>query len=193
MPTVLDMAGVTEVMENTMDGKSMKDVLLSEAPNEETGGFRQYFLNEYLANNDAWNDHSSIWQDGHTTTDLCGQTQGHGGPFAPDPHTKKENCKESYGVGDGNCWMVDSLKSNSWRQLRIMNGTMNWNYVEYDPDWQFKTSDESGAGLQHYELYDVEADPYQVDNIYSSTSKEILTALHQQLDDYFNCKGKSCP
>ena len=73
MPTVLDMAGVTDVMENTMDGKSMKHVLLSDSPNEETRNFRQFFLNEYLANNDAWNDHSSIWQDGHTTSDLCGK------------------------------------------------------------------------------------------------------------------------
>ena len=57
----------------------------------------------------------------------------------------------------------------------------------------FEATDESGAGLQHYELYDVDADPYQVDNIYSSTSNDIRTALHQQLDEYWNCKGKSCP
>jgi len=74
-----------------------------------------------------------------------------------------------------------------------MNGSMNWNYVEYDPDWKFEGKDESGAGLQHYELYDVDADPYQVNNIYSSTSKDVLTALHQQLSEYWNCKGKACP
>ena len=74
-----------------------------------------------------------------------------------------------------------------------MNETMNWNYVEYDPSWKFESTDSSGAGLQHYELYDVAKDPYQMENLYKTTSIETRTALHQQLEDCFQCKGSSCP
>ena len=74
-----------------------------------------------------------------------------------------------------------------------MNDTMNWSYVEYDPKWEFNVTDESGLGLQHYELYDVDNDLYQIDNIYSMASYETKVALHLQLDDYFRCQGKSCP
>ena len=60
-------------------------------------------------------------------------------------------------MGDGNCYFVDSTHSNNWRELRIRNSTMNWAYVEYDPAWKFVVND-----IQHYELYDVTADPYQM-------------------------------
>ena len=70
---------------------------------------------------------------------------------------------------------------------------MNWNYVEYDSTWKFEAKDKSAAGLQHYELYDIDEDPYQMKNIYSSTSFEIKIALHQQLDELFRCNGASCP
>ena len=101
---------------------------------------------------------------------------------------KNSSCVESSGVGNGNCWIVDSRESNNWRQLRIMNETMNWSYVEYDPNWEFNVTDESGSGLQHYELYDVEKDPYQIDNIYSQASLETKVALHRQLENYFRCR-----
>merc|ERR1712018_665111 len=182
MPTMLDLAGITHTLEDSIDGKSMKHILMHN--DKEATNFRQYFLNEYLnVGKDLYNSHSNIWQDGTTTSDLY-QTGSNSvaGPLGPDPNTKEEDCVESEGVGDGNCWMVGSKLSNTWRQLRIMNETMNWNYVEYDPTWKFKAKDESGAGLQHYELYDVTADPYQLDNIYSTTSIEMRTALHQQLD-----------
>jgi len=194
MPTILDLAGLTGIFEDEMDGKSMKEILLHDNPDEETFDFRQYFLNEYYSVGTYYNDHGSIWQDGRTTSELCGTGPGSkSGPVGPDPDTKPEDCVESEGVGDGNCWFVDSQHSNTWRQLRIMNETMNWNYVEYDPSWKFETTDSSGAGLQHYELYDVARDPYQMDNIYTTASIETRTALHQQLEEYFQCKGNSCP
>ena len=193
MPTILDLVGISEEdVEGEMDGKSMKQMLLQNNPENST--FRQYFLNEYYGNWTCWNDHSTIWQDGHKTSRLCKTgLNSNSGPIAPDPNMKNSSCVESSGVGDGNCWIVDSRESNNWRQLRIMNETMNWSYVEYDPKWEFNVTDESGSGLQHYELYDVEKDPYQIDNIYSQTSLETKVALHRQLENYFRCHGKTCP
>jgi len=192
MPTILDLAGATDGIEDAgMDGKSMKDIL----KNPEHGfNFRQYFLNEYISVGTNYNNKGTIWQDGHEAADRCGT--GHGskhGPLGPDPDIKEEDCVMSENVGDGNCWMLDSTISNNWRQLRIVNESMNWNYVEYDKSWEWKVIDDSGAGLQHYELYDVNADPFQLENLYPDTSIETRTALHQQLQEYFECKGQSCP
>ena len=39
-------------------------------------------------------------------------------------------CTESEGIGDGTCYFVDSTHSNNWRQLRIINGTHDMNYIE---------------------------------------------------------------
>ena len=108
MPTMLDLAGITHTLEDSIDGKSMKHILMHN--DEEATNFRQYFLNEYLnVGKDLYNSHSNIWQDGTTTSDLC-QTGSDSvaGPLGPDPNTKEEDCVESDGVGDGNCWMVGS-------------------------------------------------------------------------------------
>jgi len=194
MPTILDLSGIEEVVEDTIDGKSLSRILTSDDNENPTFGFRQYFLNEYKSVGTYYNDHGTIWQDGSTTSERCKTgPDSDSGPVGPDPSTLPEDCVESEGLEDGNCWIVDSTNSNSWRQLRIMNETMNWNYVEYDPAFEFKVKDSSGAGLQHYELYDVDEDPYQMNNLYTSTSIEIKTALHQQLEEYFRCKGMSCP
>jgi len=194
MPTILDLAGVDgEVIKESMDGKSMRSILFDQEKDDGTN-FRQYFLNEYLnVGKTHYNSGADIWQDGNTTSELCKTGPNSNSPLGPDPSTTEEDCVESEGVGDGNCWIVDSVKSNSWRQLRIMNETMNWNYVEYDPTWKFEATDLSGGGLQFYELYDITEDPFQMKNIYSSTSEEIKTALHHQLDEYFRCKGENCP
>jgi len=177
-----------------MDGRSMKHVLINNKENVDESSFRQYFLNEYISVGTNYNNKGTIWQDGHEAADRCGT--GHGskhGPLGPDPDVTEDDCVMSENVGDGNCWMLDSTISNNWRQLRIVNETMNWNYVEYDKSWDFEVTDESGAGLQHYELYDINADPFQLDNLYPTTSIETRTALHQQLQEYFECKAKSCP
>jgi hypothetical protein len=73
-----------------------------------------------------------------------------------------------------------------------MSETMNCNYVEYHYLWKFETIDSSGAGLEHCELYDVAIDPYQMNNIYATTSIDTRPALHQQLIEYFECKGSTC-
>jgi hypothetical protein len=133
-----------------------------------------------------------VWEDGSKTTDACG------GPMPCGPEVeackmKASNCTESAHVGDGSCWFVDSTHSNSWRQLRIVNASTNWNYVEYDATWKFDGKGPTGAGLQHYELYDVAIDPYQMRNLYSSTSDDTRAALHAQLAAYWKCSGSTCP
>ena len=62
-----------------------------------------------------------------------------------------------------------------------------------DASVTFETIGGSWKGLQHYELYDVSADPYQVNNIVETTPEHTRQALHEQLQQYFQCSGSSCP
>merc|ERR1719265_1404522 len=104
-------------------------------------------------------------------------------------HIKPNLCNESDGVGDGNCYLVYSKYSNSWRSLRILNDTMNAAYIEYDPAWTFV----EGVQLQHIELYDVSKDPLQLHNVYGEVSQTMREALHVELVEYFSCAGRTCP
>lgn len=184
LPTLLDLAaGADFVRAVGMDGRSMARLLVP-ALRSEAKPWRTAFLNEYKSVGTYFNDHSGTWEDNGTTTKQCGGPM----PRGPDD-TKSKKCIESTGVGDGNCYFVDSTHSNSWRQLRVVNSSMNINYIEYDPDFKFT----AGVPLQHYEMYDQQADPYQMHNIYSQQSDQVKQALHEQLVAYFLCKGNACP
>merc|ERR1712137_780286 len=52
---------------------------------------------------------------------------------------------------------------------------------------------EPAYGLQHIELYDQNADKYQMRNIYGEASDETKLWLHETLSSYFKCSDKSCP
>jgi hypothetical protein len=52
----------------------------------------------------------------------------------------------------------------------------------YDPKWEFDP-----ASMQHYELYNVSADKYQMHNIYEQQTAERKADLHKQLKEYFEC------
>jgi len=191
-PTFLDIAGFD--VPGFMDGRSMLPWLLSKEVIVNTAWlgkhqvhtqWRDRFLTEYLSVGTYFNDHSSAWQDGRTTTEKCGGNM----PRGPAGGVKK--CIESTGVGDGNCYFVDSTHSNSWRALRILSTTENLQYIEYDPTWKFNTTDATGAGLQHYELYDISKDPYQIHNIYNETAASRKAELHASISQYFSCKGSA--
>lgn len=55
--------------------------------------------------------------------------------------------------------------------------------MEYDPLWSFNDT----ATMQHYELYNVSADIYQMHNIYQAASADQKQALHAELDKYWHC------
>lgn len=189
LPTMLELAaGAPFVEAVNPDGRSMAPFLVhGVSATTDAPAWRDHFLNEYYAVGTYFNDHSPCWQDGHKTADQCGGSM----PTGPAGHVDK--CVESAGVGDGLCYFVDSTHSNSWRQLRILNATHNLNYVEYDPAWTWIVTDSTGAGLQHYELYDISSDPYQVKNVYPATPNATRAALHAMLVNYYNCSGMSCP
>jgi hypothetical protein len=46
-----------------------------------------------------------------------------------------------------------------------------------------------GSGLQFYELYDLNVDPYQMKNLYSTTDDDTKTHLHGLMTQYYQCNG----
>ena len=218
MPTILELAGAAGVGPE-MDGKSLVPHILSDAakaalPDDaaraslraRAASWRDAWLVEYLSVGTYFNDHSNAWQDGTATTEQCGGIMPRG-PDDPSPNKvlPKQQCKESDGVGDGNCWFVDSEHSNSYRALRIFgpkdgsrgDGSRDGAaapaedklYVEYDPTWKFANA----SSLQFFELYDLAEDPYQMTNLYPSTDAATKAALHAKLSAYYGCAGADCP
>ena len=198
-PTLLSLAGVTPPA--FMDGHSILPLLglpnpkapteleTEQAAPQQKGktAWRTEFLNEYYSVGTYYNDHSKAWQDGSNTTQKCG------GDMPRGPSGTPGSCKESEGVGDGNCYFVDSTHSNSWRALRIIdrNAGRNWQYIEYDSTWTWNATGPTGQGLQHYELYDVDADPYQMKSIYEQTDEATKAELHGRIAAYYTCGGYS--
>lgn len=196
-PTILDLAGI-DVRSSLpfMDGHSMRPWLLAGATatgatsDEEktvaitTAGWRDRWLVEYLAVGTYYNDHSSAWEDGKNTTEKCGGKM----PRGPDG-AKTSKCVESTGVGDGNCYFVDSTHSNSWRSLRIINDDEDTAYTEYDPTWTWVNS--TTGGLPFYELYDLRSDPFQMKNLYPTATAARKGTLAAAIAEYYACKGDS--
>jgi len=188
MPTMLELAaGKNFVQSVGLDGRSLVPFLVPTASQVlSSQPWRHYLLNEYRSVGTYFNDHSEIWEnDNKDTTAACGGKT----PFAPSADTTHDNCTDGDGLSTGLCYIVDSKASNNWRQLRILNETHNWNYVEYDSTYKFTHVE----NIQHYELYDQTTDMYQMKNIYPETSENVKRWLHTTLSEYFTCVGTACP
>jgi len=70
--------------------------------------------------------------------------------------------------------LIEHFVGSDWSGLH----TPRYTYVEH----------EGGDG----ELYDLEADPHQIDNLYESADPALLDALHTRLGDLKDCTGAEC-
>eukprot|EP01060_Flectonema_neradi_P017444 TRINITY_DN2432_c0_g1_i4.p1 TRINITY_DN2432_c0_g1~~TRINITY_DN2432_c0_g1_i4.p1 ORF type:complete len:537 (+),score=118.77 TRINITY_DN2432_c0_g1_i4:83-1612(+) len=48
------------------------------------------------------------------------------------------------------------------------------------------------SNIDFYELFDMDADPWQLNNIYNSTTQQVRDALHQDVHQWLQCKGTDC-
>ena len=84
--------------------------------------------------------------------------------------------------------------NNTFVALRIIDPTLpqgwqNIKYVEYTDcrnDWNFTNA------AQEYELFDLAADPFEMNNIFSIASRDLLDRLHKVLRELYTCAGDSC-
>ena len=67
------------------------------------------------------------------------------------------------------------MENREFRGLRTADGKT---YVEY--------------GTGERELYDLQEDPYQLENLYTSAEQPLLSGLHDRLEALENCSGEEC-
>jgi len=162
LPTILDLAGIP--VPPDADGKSFAAHIMksNKTSNQD---WRTSFLLEYKSVGTYFNDHCDIWFP--NKTDFQGKYEA--GP-------PKINGATSF---------CDDTTSNSWRALRIINQTFNMLYVEFDSEWKFDN-------IQFHELYDINEDPFQMDNIYDTASEYLRDRLHAELEEKYGCQGRQC-
>jgi len=209
MPTVLDLAGGPGAVPPFVDGKSLVSLLVPSVAAKRAAGalergvaetqpWRDAFLVEYKSVGTYYNDHSNCAGKPSCAIDT-GTGKARPMPRSPYAAVNASDCKESNVTGGGNCWFVDSIHSNNWRNLRVNNADLgNLAYIEYDPAFLWNVTDAKGSGLQHYELYNITIDPYQIDNIYDDVDDAFKTKLHAKLATYYACHGtwttpSTCP
>ena len=175
-PTLLALAGIEEPAE--VDGKEFASLLLG----KEHPPRRTAWLNERESNTNLWSNHSQMWTPKSWTTDTCG------GPLPSGPSGNTELCVEQNTTGTGNCWWIDSAKSNNFHALRRINATHDTQYIEYAGSWDW-----CPTCPIWYEYYNVAEDLYQVKNLYYTLPQETRDTLAAELKEYANCKGASCP
>ena len=103
---------------------------------------------------------------------------------------------EYYYIGiDNKCGQLHPIESpdNNFIAVRHQTGSKFGNilYAEF-------TTGEKGPGfmtfdtIDFYELYDMDNDPWQMNNIYNKTSEDIKKDLHNDVHHWLQCKGSDC-
>ena len=49
------------------------------------------------------------------------------------------------------------------------------------------------GAVDHYQLFNMSADPYELHNIYDEAPPSVVRALAARLRTYYPCKGAACP
>eukprot|EP01060_Flectonema_neradi_P038054 TRINITY_DN7880_c0_g1_i1.p1 TRINITY_DN7880_c0_g1~~TRINITY_DN7880_c0_g1_i1.p1 ORF type:complete len:565 (+),score=35.12 TRINITY_DN7880_c0_g1_i1:121-1815(+) len=176
LPTVLELAGLD--IPAGVDGKSFAKRLT--VWDGTTKPARDRLMVEYEAVGQQTNEFITTW----TPNDFnCG------GPNPKGPNCPlNATCVEGSGVHDGMCWYINSPLDGTYRALRIMNATHNTIYVEYDPTWSWNST-----SINHFELYNITSDPYQMSNLYNGISEELKAQYHSEIVDFYRCEGALCP
>ena len=178
-PTIFDLAGID--IPSTMDGKSLTSLISSSNKDKEKkqkqlseDSWRDTFLISYLTTTLVY-----------TTFDICTTWE------ATDSSFEGKILNPPNNNSDGENYFVDNSMSNNWRGLRIINSTYNWVYIEMvNKSWDTN----SFENPYFYELYDLNNDTWNMNNIYDTIDTQTQNSLHEALVNYANCKGQSqCP
>jgi hypothetical protein len=79
--------------------------------------------------------------------------------------------------------------SNTWTGIRIMNATTNMLYVEF----RNRNNVSSPANTNWTEVYDLNADPWQFNNLQHTLPSPVMLQLREELYAVSNCSFAQCP
>eukprot|EP01084_Bolivina_argentea_P254514 427889_1 len=167
LPTFLELAGI-KYDKNTYDGRSMVDVI----NDNKTEDWRDIYLSQYASTGTHDLSQAAMWFPGENGSLIPGKIE------------------HAIGTNEyGQAWMIDVQETGSWRALRIMNDSYNMLYAEFVLwpwiDGYFNNS-------YFYELYNIQDDPYQMDNLYDALSGDMKNEYHNLMIHYANCSGTNC-
>ena len=88
--------------------------------------------------------------------------------------------------------------SNTYIGLHVVDATLGsgrYKYGEYQYVCNTSAIEAKRCFDQpdHYELFDLVRDPWELENVYNSTSAAIKSALAKRLREYYGCQGTQCP
>jgi arylsulfatase A-like enzyme len=91
---------------------------------------------------------------------------------------------------------LNDCPNNTWRALRYKNGgpvhgfgsASNVLYAEFTEatDWHYDA-------VNFRELYDLDADPYQLTNLWPNATAEVQASFMGDMDATWGCVGQACP
>merc|ERR1712039_632115 len=83
---------------------------------------------------------------------------------------------------------LEDSPNNTFRALRVIDGKRNLKLAEFVDieKWDFKD------GIDEYELFDLDADPWEMKNLWSQADPNLVKVLTSELERLFRCHGVSC-
>ena len=88
------------------------------------------------------------------------------------------------------------LPDNNFIAIRsLANSTSGWGnllYAEFANGTDGNVDFAEGS-VKHYELFDVDADPWHLNNIYDTAPQKLKDTLHAEVHNWLACKEDSCP
>lgn len=81
---------------------------------------------------------------------------------------------------------------NNYIAVRTINKSTNTLYAEFMTGDK-KTEEIDFSRIDFIEYYDLDKDPWMLNNNYATIKAEKLKELHEQVHFWFKCKGTTCP
>jgi N-acetylglucosamine-6-sulfatase len=106
-------------------------------------------------------------------------------------YTERGPCNNGSTACPGGVESLEDAPSNTWSGLRILNATHNILYAEYRP----LANSTIASNLTNFTLgFDMNKDPWQLDNAILTWPSEFTAALSKELWDVALCRGvNECP
>ena len=181
LPTYLQLANINYNI-NDYDGRSFANILLNDGKDDKFN--RSIYLTQYRYILDVYIHDNDPNPNITTFGDISVWFPDKNGSTYPGINKHPPCCN-----GSGVAFVTDSLYSDNWRAIRIINDTYNVIYAEFV---DFVWNENAFENPNFFEYYDLDDDPYQIDNLYPNLTKSQKDELHSLLMQYGACKGTKC-
>lgn len=124
---------------------------------------------------------------------LLGPLLNPSGPATRNYTYHEYNSLGNYTVNKG---LIDDPTSHTWRAVRFAHAEPFGHALFYGEftsldNWNYDFEKNPGA-YTFFEVFNLDADPWQLHNIYASIPPAVQQALHNLVDANFNCRRSSC-